>query len=155
MKTLLPAWIALAASSGFGQTGYIPASKNDVQAASASPATPRVSVDSEATTGRQTKGFHDFLGDYRGYYAERTPLSLAAITTGSPDAYGLRMAFGSNMPGFRGVEYAEGDQEFLALKDNVLFVPLDKHADVAQKEDLPRPPGLLPRAKDGHLYHSD
>jgi hypothetical protein len=51
------------------------------------------------------------LGAYRNYYAEYAPLSSTTIAPGTSGAYGVRMAFDSNMPGFRHCRICRGRKE--------------------------------------------
>ncbi len=70
------------------------------------------------------------MSNYRNYYAGYEPLCFTAITPGPPDAYGLHISFGSNMPGFSHIEYAKEDGDYQVLKNNTLFVALDRELDV-------------------------
>ena len=76
--------------------------------------------------------YFNILSDYRNYYAEYEPLCFTAITPGSPDDYGLQLAFNSNMLDLSHIEYAEEGRDFQILKNNTLFIPLDREIDVAQ-----------------------
>lgn len=110
------------------------AGDSPVRPKSINPAPPVRNSDTGAASNGQQKGYYSVLADYRGYYAEREPLCFTSITAGPSGAYGLRIAFDSNMPGFRHVEMAEGQKGFRVLKDNVLFVPLDEKLDVEQNK---------------------
>jgi hypothetical protein len=70
--------------------------------------------------------YFNILSDYRSYYAEYEPLCFTAITPGSPDNYGLQLAFNSNMPDLSHIEYAGEGRDFQILKNNTLFIPLDR-----------------------------
>lgn len=109
-----------------------------------------------ATDGRAAPSSHagtpkeavfGVLGAYRDYYAEYEPLSFTAIAPGAPGAYGVRMAFGSNMPGFRHVEFAGEGKEFRILPDGVLFIPLDAMRDSPQEQTYRVRPVFSPQTR--------
>ncbi len=76
------------------------------------------------------EAYFNVVNNYRNYYAGYESLCFTAITPGPPDAYGLHISFGSNMPGFSNIEYAKEDGDYRVLNNNTLFVALDRELDV-------------------------
>lgn len=92
--------------------------------------------DDQAVPGSMN-AFHDVLGDYRAYYAEREPLCFASIVPGNPGPdYGVHLAFDSNTPGFHHVEGAEEGGVFHALAANTIFIPFDGQGEAVQEKTI-------------------
>jgi len=92
-----------------------------------------------ASAPKANKVHFDFLGSYRGYYAEREPLCFTAIEPLSGERFGVRLDFDSNLPGLQRIEWAEGESaesKFQPLPSGGIFLPFQSHHDQAQDRVL-------------------
>jgi hypothetical protein len=107
--------------------------------AAASDAAPAARAAAEPESANREVYFN-FLENYRSYYAGREPLCFTAIAPATDGRFGLHLAFASNLPGLKRIEWAEGDGEFRPLPDGAVFIPFeDKHPEAQDKFIRVRP----------------